>query len=121
MNLASLNAICPGCRSHFNGVPRRSFFGFQKLPCPHCDETVVYPLTGGYRTFYGVLLCFMVLGLVGSWAQGVAAMPNALAIAAIYALVRNERIRQRVARLEATSPDERVAVRSVVQSQGGES
>lgn len=97
MALAPVAAVCPHCKARFAATPKRTFLGFQKVACPECKESVVYPLTRGYRTTYWVLFVFMVLSIVGSFSRGEFGVPGGLGIAVAIALMRDWSIKRRVA------------------------
>ena len=88
-------ASCPKCKNMFNGEPRKTFLGFQKLVCPRCRNGLAYPLTRGYRIFYWVMLVLMGLMIVEAFAQGDFALPGIVGICMIVALVRDARLRRR--------------------------
>ena len=99
ISLAQLNATCTTCKHQFIFVPKRSFLGFQKLICPACGASVIYPLTKGYRITYWIVFIFMVLLIIGSYAQGEIGIPGGLGIAVAIALFRDYFIRQKVQRV----------------------
>jgi DNA-directed RNA polymerase subunit RPC12/RpoP len=89
-----IKAICESCSQPFDAKPKKDWLGFHKVKCPHCSHRGLYPLIGGYRTIYGVLL-----GLVILWSiqEGTILMPGLIGMCAILGLVRDKRIRKEVA------------------------
>src|SRR5258708_20071442 len=94
MALPAINATCPNCGTRFTGFPKRTFLGFQKLKCRKCSKDVLYPLTGGYRAFYRVILVLMVVGTWLLLQQGVTPTPGFLGIATIVALYQDSKLPQ---------------------------
>ena len=99
ISLAQLNATCTTCKHQFISVPKRSFLGFRKLICPACGASVTYPLTRSYRITYWILFIFMILPIIGSYAQGEIGIPGGLGIAVAIALFRDYSIHQKVQRV----------------------
>ncbi len=96
MSLSPINAVCTSCKHNFTAVPTRSFLGFQKLVCPACSKTVLYPLTSGYRGVYWVIFIIMAFTILGAFAQGGIGYPGGLGIAVAIALFKDWNIRSRI-------------------------
>jgi hypothetical protein len=97
MALTTIDAVCSHCRTRFNSLPKRTFLGFQKFSCPECKEDVVYPLTPGYRMTYWILFALMMFSITSALAHGKFGVPGVLGIAVVIALIRDWRIKNRVA------------------------
>lgn len=105
MAINPINATCWKCGEKFSGAPKRSFLGFQKLKCESCGETVLYPLTNGYRIIWWVILISMLLSLANTYGQGGWGFPGVLGIASIIAIIRDFSIRKRVEKVENEAYD----------------
>ena len=110
MSLSPIEATCSSCKHKFTAVPRRSFLGFQRLNCPACAKSVLYPLTSGYRTTYKVLLGLMVLAVFGALAKGDIAFPGVLGIAAVVALLKDRGIKKRVNAYLCLEKDTKISI-----------
>lgn len=69
MSYTEKQVTCTKCNKRFAAVPKVSFCGFEKFQCPHCRETVFYPLIR--KSLYwiisstiGVILFFVGLSLL---------------------------------------------------------
>jgi transposase-like protein len=47
---------CPHCQHEANLLATKSFLGFKKLTCSHCNQGFNYPLFRAYRITYWMLL-----------------------------------------------------------------
>jgi hypothetical protein len=93
-----INAFCDVCGASFRAVPARSFLGFRKMFCPKCQAEVVYPLTRGYRWFYGLAAVTMSLSFIFSLiAFHHLSMPGAVGCAMIFGLIKDRQIRKEIA------------------------
>ena len=112
--------VCPRCSTAFERADKikRSFLGFPKQKCAQCGETILQPLTSGYRTFYlvvAILMGFVCLvplaiilvvgsvGLVTDDPDALAALtgipilvPGLIPLAMIYALIKDRALRKRL-------------------------
>lgn len=95
--------VCGHCKHLIDGKPRATLLGFQKYTCSSCGKETTYPLTGGYRLIYWLLVVMAVIGLISYAAQGEWAIPGALGVATVIALVQDYRLRKKVKTLSATS------------------
>jgi hypothetical protein len=60
LNVKLRSATCPYCDQAVEGVPRKTFLGFQAFTCRQCNKEFGYPLFRGYRITYWVLLAIAV-------------------------------------------------------------
>ncbi|UUS60385.1 MULTISPECIES: hypothetical protein [unclassified Acinetobacter] len=96
MALQPIQIICNTCHHTSTEIPTRSFLGFQKLSCPHCQAQLTYPLTSGFRTTYAIFAVLIILSIMLNLSQGQVGFPGLIGIAMIYALVRDWQIRKQL-------------------------
>jgi hypothetical protein len=94
MALSAIGATCAHCRNQFRATPKRSFLGFQKLKCFKCSKEFLYPLTGGYRSIYRVVLALTIVSILVSFSRGKPPLPGLLGIAAVIALIQDSKLRK---------------------------
>jgi hypothetical protein len=70
--------------------------GFLKLECSDCRKAFQYPLTDGYRWIYRLALALLVVVEIVAIARGTFAVPGALAIGAVWALLADAKLKKRV-------------------------
>lgn len=92
-----VDAVCDKCRTRFRGKPKLTFLGFQKLSCPNCLQTVLLPLRPGYRITYWVITGLMVVGAINAVSKGGIPVPGLLGIAVLIGVVKDIRLRRRLA------------------------
>jgi hypothetical protein len=102
--------LCLNCKNtiQLSAKPKRSFMGFQRIPCPSCQKECRYPLTTGYVVFYWIWL----LGNVGWFAhmvsQGETIVPNPIGIVVLIymfiSLVKSRTLKLQIADLEGNLP-----------------
>jgi hypothetical protein len=97
MGLPVISTTCMSCGTQFSAEPTRTFLGFQRITCPKCTKDVLFPLTSGYRITYWVILIIMVLSAIGYLSKGEIPIPGLLGVAVIIGLIKDMRIRKRVA------------------------
>ncbi len=103
MALSQIDAVCRECHARFRGRPKRTFLGFQRLPCPNCSRKVIYPLTSGYRTTYWVFVALMILVIIINLASGNIVAPGLIGLAMIWALDKDRRVRKEVVAAETST------------------
>ena len=103
MTAPQIDAKCTACKFQFPlpSTPKRSFLGFQKLVCPACGASILYPLTTGYRVTYWVVFTGMMLSIVGAYAEGGIGVPGGIGLAVIAALFKDYLLRRQVKRLSS--------------------
>lgn len=100
--------VCPNCKKmiELSAKPKRSFMGFQRIPCSGCQKEFRYPLTTGYETFYWLLLVGNVVWITVVLAQGGMVVPNPIGIIVLVyvliSLVKSHSLKKQVAVLEAS-------------------
>ncbi len=104
MALLPIEARCESCNTTFTGQPKRSFLGFQKINCSSCGQTLGYPLTSGYRSIYWGLFVLMILGFLYRVSIGELRPPSFMGIIAIFVLLRDMRIRNKLPKSIFTVP-----------------
>jgi prepilin signal peptidase PulO-like enzyme (type II secretory pathway) len=77
MDAKLIPVTCPHCQATFDGVPRKSFLGFQKYSCESCRANFNYPLFKGYRITYWVILIAVLLYMALAQTSG---QPNLFVI-----------------------------------------
>jgi DNA-directed RNA polymerase subunit RPC12/RpoP len=81
--------VCTNCYTAFrrDGLPKRSFLGYERLTCPECTHRIKYPLTNGYRLFYRCFIVIVPLICVAMfYFGGSVALPGLAWFAALFAL-----------------------------------
>jgi hypothetical protein len=92
MALSSINAPCFKCNYNFSEVPKRTFLGFNKITCPLCKENLTYPLIGGYRMDYWVMLVLISVYFIISLSEGYIVFQGGMLIAILFAVVKDRMI-----------------------------
>jgi transposase-like protein len=75
---------CPHCQHEANLLAIKSFLGFKKLTCSHCNQGFNYPLFRTYRIIYWLLLIAAMLYFVMSPS---ASQPSIFILAISYAVL----------------------------------
>jgi len=100
--------FCPNCKKsiELSAKPKRSFLGFQRIPCLSCQKEFRYPLTAGYVVFYWIVLAGNVVWITYAFSQGGVVIPNPIGIVflifVIISLVKNSALKQQIAELQKT-------------------
>ena len=105
MALSEIDAICRTCSARFTAAGKHSFLGFRKLKCPSCGKDVEYPLTPGFRTAYWVVVVLMALAVSAALMQGKLAAPGIIGLAAVFALMKDARVKREVAEAEVSAAE----------------
>lgn len=92
-----VDVVCNGCSTRFRGRPTLTFLGFRKVICPNCSQTVLLPLRPGYRITYWVIMGLMVLSAIDAVSKGGIPVPGLLGIAVLIGVVKDIRLRRRIA------------------------
>ena len=104
--------VCPDCCEtvEIAAKPKRTFMGFQRIPCPSCQSEFRYPLTTGYVVFYWVLLIGNLAWIVSLLSQGKMVVPNPIGIVVlcfvVASLVKNTGLKRKIAELQQAASDE---------------
>jgi DNA-directed RNA polymerase subunit RPC12/RpoP len=88
---------CAKCKTEFEDKAKRSFLGFLLFTCPKCSEKITYPLTGGYRIIYWLVVIGLILYSISALSQGAIPIPGLLGIAAIIGLMKDHSLRNKIA------------------------
>jgi len=97
MARTAIDVFCDTCGVTFRGVPRRTFLGFHKLECPHCDAEVLFPLSNAYRFLYSLAAVGMGFVFFAALARGHFAAPGLISTAILVGLVKDYRLRKQLA------------------------
>lgn len=105
MALKVMDVTCDDCGAVFRQMPSRSWAGFLKLSCPHCDCDLTFPLTTGYRVTYWIFAIPMLVLFVSSLVDGdleYLAGPGTLGGAVIGSLFKDWWLRKQLASADRT-------------------
>jgi hypothetical protein len=97
MSLKPIDATCENCGKRWEWEPQRSAAGFQKMQCPDCLSSRLYPLPSGTRSFYWIVVICFGIGAAFSMASGRLPLPGLVAAVAIGSLVKDSIIRHHLA------------------------
>jgi DNA-directed RNA polymerase subunit RPC12/RpoP len=102
MGASGENYVCLSCHREFPEIEevKKSFLGFEKWTCPHCQNKNLYPLTTSYVVIYVLILAGTALASIAAMTRGEMPMPGLVAIAAVIGLVKNGQIKAEVRQAE---------------------
>lgn len=86
--------VCENCKESSELKPGFTFLGFPTMKCPKCNHYNVYQLSNGRRNFYIFLIVVGLLAIIGGLATGHALFPGILFIAAVWAIVSDNKKRK---------------------------
>lgn len=95
MALLPISYKCRSCGQPVNVIPSRTFLGFRKTSCPHCQSPEKFPLTKGYRAAYVFTVALMVLTMLMALHQDEIGFPGLIGVLVIAALIIDARIRKK--------------------------
>lgn len=96
---APISYTCRHCKQSVAASPTRTFLGFQKTTCPHCNTVETFPLTKGFRTTYIVIVALMVLTILMAIQKGEIGFPGLIGVLVIAALVLDANLKKKTAPL----------------------
>lgn len=85
-----------GCARFVAAPTNLDLLGFPRFTCPRCGTGNKLPLTSGRRLAYRIIVGVIGVGTVIAWINGIVAVPGLLAIAVVYALVKDASLRSEV-------------------------
>ena len=86
---------CRHCSTKNNVALKKDIEGFPHFKCSNCKKRNYFPLSKVYRNLYIVILTLFVLGFLFVIPLDYVLLPGLLVIAALEALIRDQRLRNR--------------------------